>query len=101
MSIVLKDRTAIDWALITLFYAGVHYVEAYLATIGQHVRSHQTRDNIMGRDRNLRNVFKNHGDLKSFGYTARYETSTFAASIVEDASSYLSEIKTHLEPFCK
>ena len=97
LSIVLKDKIHIDWALISMFYAGVHYVEAYLATIGQHIRSHETRDKFVARDTNLRSVYNNYSDLKYFGYNARYEVSNFDAKTVSDAAKHLSAIKTKLK----
>jgi hypothetical protein len=49
LSLPLEDQARIDWALIALFYAAMHYVEAYLSTIGQHLRSHTTRDIAAGQ----------------------------------------------------
>ena len=59
MSLPLDGQTRIDWALIALFYAAMHYVEAYLAALGQHVRSHTTRDTYLGRDINLKKFIPN------------------------------------------
>jgi hypothetical protein len=73
MSLPLDSQTRIDWAFIALFYVAMHYVEAYLATLGQHVRSHTTRDTYLGRDINLKKVYTEHQDLKFYGYSARYE----------------------------
>lgn len=69
----LTDQTRIDWALVILFYAALHYVEAYLATVGQHQRSHTTRDNVVARDPNLKKIFSEYQDLKFYGNNARYE----------------------------
>ena len=58
MSLPLDNQARIDWASIILFYAALHYVEAYLAKMGQHLRSHTTRDLIVGKDSNLKKIYK-------------------------------------------
>ena len=75
----------------------MHYVEAYLAKSNIHVRSHTTRDNYLGRDKNLRPIFKQYSDLKFFGYTARYEMFGFKATdVTSKAVKHYDEIKAHL-----
>lgn len=101
-SIQLQDQASIDWALIALFYAAVHYIEAYLAILppqpgGQHVRSHTTRDNWVGRDSNLKRIYSEYRDLKHYGYNARYEMDVFTPSDVTDvATQAINTIQTHL-----
>jgi len=79
-----------------LFYAAMHYVEAYLATVGQHLRSHTTRDNFVGRDARLRRIYSEYQDLKYYGYNARYEMQTFNAADVADATADLTTVKSHI-----
>src|ERR1035438_3009859 len=99
-SLTLDDPARIDWALIATFYAAMHYVEAFLATKGQHLRSHTTRDGYVGRDTHLRKIYGQYQDLKYYGYNARYETTHFQASDVTSyASVYLEAIRAHIEPF--
>lgn len=99
LSLSLDDQPKIDWALIALFYAALHYVEAYLSTIGQHVRKHGTRDSYVARDTNLRKIFKEYSDLKFYGYNARYEMTTFrAADVTGTANRHFQTIRSHLQP---
>ena len=82
-----------------LFYAAMHYVEAYLAKSSVHLRSHTTRDNAISRDGALRKIFREYSDLKYFGYNARYEVSGFKANDVTNvALKHYSTIKNHLTP---
>lgn len=82
-----------------LFYAAVHYVEAYLAKpLGMHVRTHTTRDSYMGKESNVKKVFRSYGHLKFFGYNARYEVSGFTAAQTEEAEKYLEDIRSHIKP---
>jgi len=94
-----SSQASINWKLVILFYIALHYVEAYLAmTMGIHLRSHTTRDNYVTRDSNLRKVRKEYFHLKYFGYNARYEADTFAASDVAEALGDLAVIKATIEP---
>ncbi len=99
LSMPLNNQTQIDWALVILFYAALHYVEAYLSTLDQHLRSHTTRDNAVGRDSNLKKIFLEYQDLKFYGYNARYETSGFKAHDVTDiAAKNFAKIEAQLKP---
>jgi hypothetical protein len=94
-----NTQTEIDWTLVVLFYAAVHYVEAYLyKQWGQHVRSHTTRDKYFGKEAILKKIFAQYSHLKYYGYNARYEVSGFTAKDTQDATKYLAEIKKQLIP---
>ena len=92
----LENQPKIDWALVILFYSAMHYVEAYLATLGQHLRSHTTRDNFVGRDARLRKIFSEYQDLKYYGYNARYEMQKFTAADVTDAATSLATVEAYI-----
>ena len=99
MSLPLDSQTRIDWALIMLFYAAMHYIEAYLATLNQHLRSHTTRDTVVGRGVNLKKIFTEYQDLKFYGYTARYEAYGFKAQdVTNEAAKHFATIKGSLQP---
>lgn len=98
-SIVHDTQTRIDWKLIVLFYAAVHYIEAYFAaTLGIHLKSHVTRDSYVARDSNLKKIFSSYQHLKYFGYNARYEVFRFTVKDIQEATNYLADIKTKLRP---
>lgn len=97
LSLSLDSQPKIDWALIALFYAAMHYVEAYLALTGQHLRSHTHRDNVVGRDKNLKKIFREYQDLKYYGYAARYEPPQFTSkSFTIDALPQFNILKAHI-----
>lgn len=100
-AIPLNSQPRIDWALIALFYAAMHYVEAYLAVVfNQHVKSHTTRDSIVARDSNLKRIHAEYMDLKFFGYNARYEMYAFKATdFTDQALPKFQKIKAHLRTF--
>lgn len=99
LSLTLDNQTRIDWALIILFYSALHYVEAYLATLGQHLKSHRSRDSVVGRDPNLKKIFPEYQDLTFYGYNARYEMYGFTSDdVTKRAAKEFAAVKTHLKP---
>ena len=98
-SIVPENQTRIDWKLVVLFYAGLHYVEAYFASqFGIHSRSHTMRDSYVGKDANLKKVYSSYQHLKYFGYNARYEMFGFTIKDIQEATDCLEDLKTKLTP---
>jgi hypothetical protein len=94
-----NSQAEIDWTLVILFYAAVHYVEAYLFKYwGQHVRSHTTRDKYFGKEASLKKIFSSYSHLKFYGYNARYEVSGFTKTDAQDAAKDLAAIKSVLIP---
>jgi hypothetical protein len=98
-SLPSDSQTASDWTLVILFYAAVHYVEAYLDKHWSiHARSHTTRDKYFGKEANLRKIFSSYSQLKYYGYNARYEVSGFTVADTRDATKDLAEIKKQIVP---
>jgi hypothetical protein len=97
LSLTLDSQTRIDWAFVALFYAAMHYVEAYLAVSHQHLKSHATRDNVIGRDACLKRIYIEYQDLKFYGFSARYEACPFRAHDVTGIAVKAFEIiKLHI-----
>lgn len=98
-SITPDNQTKTDWLLVVLFYAAVHYVEAYLARHLQvHLKSHTTRDSWVGRESNLKKIYTAYQHFKYYGYNARHEVSGFTVADTQDALGDLSKIKAHITP---
>jgi uncharacterized protein (UPF0332 family) len=99
-SLSLAQQAEIDWALTALFYAALHYVEAYLATQNTHLRSHENRNKMVGTESNLRKTFKEYSHLKYFGYNARYEICAFTAKeVTNEAIPDFEAVKNNLVRF--
>lgn len=91
IDLTLSSKASIDWALISLFYGAMHYVEAYLdvtyaGSRVQHLKSHITRDSLVGTDTKLKKIFREYQDLKYFGFNARYEMVDFDVKDVQAAA---------------
>jgi hypothetical protein len=100
-SLVPADPTKIhpvdaDWAIVAYFYAALHYVEAYFATQGADNFDHETRDDSIRNDAQIKQIFRPYSKLKSYGHNARYYIQTFNETDVNYARSHLDAIKAHL-----
>ena len=76
-----QDKTQyLDWAATCLFYAAVHYVNAYLVKAGRTIpRRHKTQGSLMGRsnivqsDPALKKIYLAYRHLDDESRDARYE----------------------------
>jgi|HubBroStandDraft_1064217.scaffolds.fasta_scaffold336054_1 hypothetical protein len=93
------SQVAINWKLIVIFYAAVHYVEAYLAhKLGIHLKSHTTRDQYIAKEVKLRAIGTQYMHLKFYGYNARYEADQFTKKDVKDALQYFTQVVSAIKP---
>ncbi len=69
----LSSGVHIDWTITILFYAAVHYVQAYFATRGKTFHMHRSRDSALGRDPNISGIYQDYRELEHFSRQARYE----------------------------
>jgi HEPN domain-containing protein len=73
----LRSQDRFDWAVTCLFYAAVHYVNAFLRRSNQPIPrrhgGHQGRLNIVQQDRSLREIYKSYRHLDDESRDARYE----------------------------
>ncbi len=84
-----------DWVVTGMFYAAVHYVEAYLATRNKHSRDHRARDSTVKRL--LPAISHNYRSLKDESINARYygyRPST--SNIRQDMNPRLEAVKNHI-----
>ena len=64
-----------DWAVTAVYYAGVHYVEAYFAALRPPIHSgtHGARDSDIRRDSILNPAWRTYKQMKEDSEDARYE----------------------------
>ena len=89
-----------DWAATVLFYAGLHYIDAFLATLQIDPGSHDVRDKYVNQLRELRHISGHYFALKNSSRTARYSPlARFQAKHVTDLEQiHLEQIKSALRP---
>ena len=68
------DRSAYsDWAATVLFYAALHYVDAFLARkLHYHPRGHADRDKLLHTVHALKKIRVEYRELKDCSHNARY-----------------------------
>jgi len=67
-----SPQATTDWQITVLFYAALHYVDAYLANIDVHPRSHEDRDAYVSVLADLRHVASSYLQLRDRTMDARY-----------------------------
>jgi hypothetical protein len=88
-----------DWVVTGYFYSALHYVEAYLATKDPPVHSsdHRARDDEIGRDLVLSQIYDEYSDLKNDSTNARYTVQPFSPiTIANYVIPNHTRVKTYL-----
>ena len=86
-----------DWVVAAIFYEAVHWVEAYLATKGDHSNTHGQRSHAMQRYGDLDAVLADYDVLKAESENARYNCYQHSADAIRnDMVPIISKIKTHV-----
>jgi hypothetical protein len=63
--------------LLLYFYAALHLIDAYLASIGHHPQTHETRDGWISWTAILRPVYSHYSELRNRSEDARYQCRHF------------------------
>ncbi|MGA3322941.1 MAG: hypothetical protein ABSF45_00575 [Terriglobia bacterium] len=90
-----------DWAINGVFYAALHYVEAYFASRvpAVHPSTHTIRDNHIHRDKTLKPIYVDYRQLEDESRNARYDAGMkFTQSDVGMARGCLDRIKKVILP---
>jgi hypothetical protein len=87
------------WAVAVLFYAALHWVDAYLAALGHHPGDHLVRNGFVARDSTLRPIARHYLQLYNRSIDARYNLLPFTERQVRDLEvQRLLPIRAFLEP---
>jgi hypothetical protein len=81
-----------------LFYAAIHYVEAYLvSTRGFGCKHHFSRVNELQKDPRLKPLFNDYSLLENLSREARYDVTPFNAGDMRCAENCFEIIKKTIE----
>jgi hypothetical protein len=95
------DNPFWDWAISGVFYAALHYVEAYFANQAPplHPPTHTKRDNHIHSDPNLTKIYVDYRQLEDESRDARYDAGmTFTQRDVTMSIGHLQRIKEVVIP---
>ena len=88
----------LDWAITATFYAALHYVEAYFASVGRHSPDHRARDSSIRRDPKISSIYDDYSELKNHSVNARYYMHRFRSEDLDvTLKPHLEAIKTHIK----
>lgn len=89
----------IDWQVTSLFYAALHYVDAYLATKGIHPHDHMERDGWIAKLTELKPIAAEYFELKDRSMDARYLRANLPQGVQVDLfSNAFTSLRTHIIP---
>jgi len=90
---VTAAGTFLDWEATSLFYAGVHLVEAFLATVSLHPAGHQERQESVGTY--LKPAHGAYRQLEELSARARYNAHVeITPANVADALMWFQQVKS-------
>jgi len=84
----------LDWVTTGQFYVCVHLVDGYLATKGEHPKSHRERDDLVIYY--LVPIWADYRALKDASRDARYGVVQFTPQAVKSFSNKLTAIQAHI-----
>lgn len=91
-------KGAIGWSITMLFYAALHYIEAYLlATRGIGCKHHFSRATEIQKDHRIKPLFADYSILENLSREARYDVTTFNEGDMHYAEGCFDTIKKAIE----
>jgi hypothetical protein len=95
-SITNSDVAQREWGLIIRFYAAIHYVEAYLSSVGCGTVSHRERRRVIASRSELAPLADDFQDLYNLAWNARYLCLPCPTAEVIKAHQLLLSIRAHI-----
>ncbi len=90
----LTDAFEVTWAITVVFYAAVHYVDAYLVKFKYNKPiDHAQRDSMIIKDDHLTTIWRDYKRLKDLSRAARYECADFRSQDLVGAKKRLSPVR--------
>ena len=86
-----------DWVVAGIFYAALHFIDAYYSAENKHFFAHGMRDEWIKNDWRLSKIYFNYRDLKEYRQKASYKIYEFSTQeIKNDILPHLESIKKFL-----
>ena len=80
-----------------LFYAALHYIDAFLAGKNMHPMDHTQRDEEVENNGSTTDIYNAYRRLKDMSREARYNIANFGEDKLVVARNRLEQIKRHLQ----
>jgi hypothetical protein len=92
----LDNPTSVGWALTSLFYSALHYIEAYNAKYHFHGKNHQDLNDNINRNPVLLPISDVYLDLSAFSWNARYRIIEYEVKEFDEALQCHAAIEKHI-----
>lgn len=86
----------VDWAVVVLYYAAVHYVDAVLAISASHPPTHAHRHAQIQRNATLQKIYREYRLLEAVSRNARYSALPVGKSDWEKLKPEFDVLRAHL-----
>lgn len=89
-----------DWAVTVIFYTAIHLIEAYFDHhLGKSSHDYQDREDTIIQTSELKPIYPEYHELKRLSMDSRYRCifAKWTPKKVQEASSLLNKIETHLD----
>ncbi len=73
-----------DWIVVGIFYAALHYYEAYFAYLGKHSRDHGIYDEWIPNNARIKNTYLDYRELKQYRWHATYRFMNFTPGEIQN-----------------
>lgn len=94
----LSGTADYDWAVVALFYAALHLIQAHLIRTSGPVRTHSERNRRMLNNDDLKPAYDAYRTLRDHSETARYECRRFAQEEFEAIrDGAFATVRDHME----
>jgi hypothetical protein len=100
----LSDTAYQDWRATCLFYAALHYIQAYFVEYRKvkAVHNHLERDRLIQSDIRIRAIWPDYRNLKDWSTRTRYDgVKPSAKDFKTEISPSLASLKKHLRAYVK
>lgn len=96
-SLQRNTPTQTGWAITAAFYSALHFVQAYLVSIGADVRNHIDREHHVEQMPDLQSIYADYRDLQTLSENCRYEMNEYNEQVYLDAVESLDLVERHIQ----
>ena len=100
-SLNVTTTTFHDWIVVGMFYESVHWIEAYLARLGHHSRSHHERETKVENTPQLASdphITTDYGVLRTESENARYWNYTHTKDqVTQDLTPIIERLRSTMQ----
>jgi len=87
----------LDWAVVSIFYSAMHFIDAFFGKKGKHLKTHDMADREIAQDKQLLDIYADYRSLKDYRWKASYWLTKFKKSDIDkDVIPHFNRIKSSI-----